>query len=198
MADPICPNCGTSNRPNAKYCANCRHALGSPIAQLSGAWQTQGQQTLALAWQQGIVELRALYDEWIARRPTVVGTLAGSPQPTTVNVVMQGLFGPVPFAGGSNTQPGLMLRVNVASGNLVDVLMIGATRGAMPQRGDAVSVWGQWDAGMNAYRAWRVTSSGRGELTTGRPAPLATLSLALVAFVVLTCVCSLFARVMGL
>lgn len=199
-----CPNCQTPNRPGARFCVRCGAAL-PPVPMLPPrgtvqAWLSQAQQTLALAWQQGSAETRALYDEWIAQRPAVTGVLIAVPQSTQVTVVMQGLFGPVPFSAGANQQPGLLLQVETSSGNSVDVVMVGAHQGALPQRGDQVNVWGQWDAGMNAYRAWRVRVVPRGgqpanlELTTGRPFPLAMLSLVLLAFVLLSCLCSLFAR----
>jgi hypothetical protein len=188
MPDIVCRNCGTLNRAGARFCARCGQTLApNALAQIP--------QTFARVWQQSIAELRALYNEWIARRPAITGTLATSPQATNVNIVVQGLFGPIPFSGGSSTQPGLMLRVDTLAGNAVDVLMIGATRGAMPQRGDAVSVWGQWDASINAFRAWRITSARRGELTTARPAPLALISFCVFAFGLLTCMCSVLTRI---
>lgn len=198
---PPCPNCGSPNRPTAKFCANCRHALAAPRAQSGGAWLTQVQQTIALAWLQTIAEVRGVYDEWIAQRPAVTGIVVAAPQTTQVQIVLHGLFGPVPVSGGTRQQNGLTFPVQEAQAAATrDVVMIGAYRGDVPQSGDAVSVFGQWDAGMNAYRAWRVRITQRGgqaaslELTTGRPVPLALLSLALSAFVLLACACSVCVR----
>jgi len=205
-----CAICGAPNRASAKFCGRCGQPLAAqpaaPMPMLSprGAvqsWLTQLQHSLTLAWQQGVAETRALYDEWIARRPAVTGVLIASPQSTQVTVVMQGLFGPVPFSAGANQQSGLLLQVQDArQANVVEAVMIGTHQGALPQRGDQVNVWGQWDSGMNAYRAWRVQITQHGgqptnlELATGRPFPLALLSLALLAFVLLSCLCSLCAR----
>jgi len=213
-----CPNCGTSNRATARFCLRCGQPLapqpvpsaslrtGAPLPMLPprgtlASWLTQVQQTVALAWQQGVAEIRAFYDEWIARHPVVTGTVIAPPQQTQVTIVVQGLFGPVPFSGGQSQQNGLLLQVQDArAASPVSVVLIGATQGALPQHGDDVYVWGQWDAGMNAYRAWRVQIAQRGgqptglELTTGRPMPLALLSLLLLALVLLACVCSLCAR----
>lgn len=206
----ICPNCSTPNRATARFCSRCGQPLASqPIAPLPmlpprgslAPWLTQAQQTVALAWQQGVAEIRAFYDEWIARRPVVTGSVITPPQQTQVTIVVQGLFGPIPFSGGQSQQSGLLLQVqDTRAANPVSVVLIGVTQGTLPQRGDDVYVWGQWDAGMHGYRAWRVQIAQRGgqptslELTTGRPVPLAMLSLLLLALVLLSCVCSLCAR----
>lgn len=196
----LCPNCGAPNRPSAKFCANCRHAL-IPRAQSGADWLTQVHRTLALAWAQTLAEVRGVYDEWIAQRPVTTGIIVASLQTTQVQIVLHGLFGPVPVSGGTSQQSGLTFPVQDAqTATTRDVVMIGAYSGDVPQSGDVVSVFGQWDAGMNAYRAWRVRITQRGgqavtlELTTGRPVPLALLSLALSAFVLLACACSVCVR----
>jgi len=205
----LCPHCQTSNRAGARFCAHCGQPLALPAAPRPmlpprgslTPWLTQVQQTITLAWQQGIAEIRAFYEEWITRKPAVSGTIVAPPQQTQVTIVVHGLFGPVPFSGGQSQQSGLLLQVqDPRAAGTVDVVLIGATQGTLPQRGDEVIVWGQWDAGMSAYRAWRVQIVSRGgqpiglELTTGRPIPLALLSLLLLAFILLTCLCSLCAR----
>jgi len=205
----LCPHCQTPNRAGARFCARCGQPLAPPAAPQPmlpprgslSPWLAQVRRTLALAWQQGIAEIRAFYDEWIARKPAVSGTIVAPPQQTQVTIVVHGLFGPVPFSGGQSQQSGLLLQVqDTRAANPVSIVLIGVTQGTLPQRGDKVIVWGQWDAGMNAYRAWRVQIAQRNgqpthlELTTGRPVPLALLSLLLLAFILLTCVCSLCAR----
>ncbi len=200
-----CPRCRTPNRSTARFCSRCGQPLAAAPAvpaQISvpsalQSWLGQVRQTLTLVWAQGAAEVRAFYDEWIARRPALSGTLTAPPQQTQVTIVMQGLFVLAPFSTGSSQQTGLLMQVRDAnSGTTVDVLMIGAHRGTLPLPGDLVTVWGEWDAQMKAYRAWRVEVTERQgqpvnlQLTTGRPAPLALISLILIAFVLLSCICT--------
>ena len=205
MLTVTCPSCGIPNRANAKFCSQCGQTLNAMSPALPGSWQAwlaQVRQSLALVWTQGNAEIRALYGEWIARTPALIGIVIGVPRQTQVSIVAQGLFGPIPYSANQGQQTGLLFQVQDARfARSVDVLLIGARTGTPPQAGDAVSVWGQWDDGMKGYRVWRVQITQRNgqpanfELTTGRPFPLALLSLALLAFVLLTCLCSTLGRI---
>ncbi len=195
-----CANCHTPNRPTARFCIRCGQPL-APQSNTPQAWLVQTQHTLALAWALATSELRAFYDEWVARRPALAGNVIAPPQPTQVTIVVQGLFGPVPFRNRRSQQPGLLVQVQDARlARPTHVILIGVQQGTVPQRGDEVFVWGQWDASANAYRAWRIqTTQHNGqpanlELTTGRPLPLELLSVILILLVLLVCISSLFIR----
>ncbi len=205
MLTVTCPSCKTPNRANAKFCSRCGYTLNPPMPAIPGSWQAwlaQVRQTFTLAWTQSTAELRALYGEWIARTPALTGSVVAAPHPIQVSIIVQGLFGQIPNPTGQNQQAGLLLQIqDTRYIHPVDAVLIGARTGTPPQAGDLVSAWGQWDNGLKGYRVWRMQITQRSgqpanlDLTTGRPFPLALLSLVLLAFVLLLCVCSLFGRI---
>jgi hypothetical protein len=151
-------------------------------------------------WEQARQEAAGWYHDVIARQPELTGEIVATPTATTIVQTTQFYAWLMPAGGRSAQLPAISFQVRPAGSGDQAVLMIGPRQGDLLYAGDRVRAWGVWDRDVAALRAWRVEVVERGGqpanyvATTGRPAPLAVLSAALLGFLLLSCLCSLLTR----
>jgi hypothetical protein len=156
---------------------------------------------LGRLWQQARQEAVGWHHDLVVRQPDATGEIVGGPSATTVTQATQFYVLFVPAGSQTAQIPALSFQVRpLGGGPDQSVLMIGPRQGDLLLPGDSVRAWGVWDRDLAALCVWRVEIYERGGLpasyvaTTARPLPLAALSVALLGFLLLTCLCSLLAR----
>jgi len=203
-----CPACGHLNRHAATFCVQCGQRLSPPVsgpflpssADLKGYAQRL-RAVLSKMWGQALQEASGWYHDLVTRQPEVEGEIATAPVDVQVTQTYQFHTLLLPVGSQSTPLPALSFQVR-APGSLQAhaVLMIGPRQGGSLYAGDKVRAWGVWDRNTHTLRAWKVAVGERGGrpasllVATGRPLPLALVTSALLALLLVSCLCSLLGR----
>ncbi len=203
-----CPACGHTNRDTATFCARCGQSLspsvpGPPLPS-SAELKRYAQQfwlTLGEMWERAVQEALGWYHDFVTQQPEVEGEIIAAPVEILVTETHQFYVLLQPVSTQSRRLPALSFQVRDPGGSQThSILMVGLRQGGLLYQGDEVRAWGAWDRDISSLRTWKVEVLKRGRhqthllVTTGRPMPLAVITVALLGLLLLSCLCSLLGR----